>query len=278
MILDILNLNKENPAQKPFSLDAFISRAKYFAKDHPLIIDTLKFLPASNKLDRILLLNIYSNNEIPFHVKMVMTFWWGGLSHQYQAPIFYQRNNLDKILAFSGALEADLKDSIDSDQKKFKESLGLIFNSFDHGDYKISGINYSYFTKILQFYFQLPFQKKQISYLPLIADKWSMRAVFAMMLEDGYDLTNVFSKPKITLDSDIKINFKYSSGGVFNSYWYFIQYFTEKVLTLKGENNLGDLTPFRMEEILFGVGRDWKNGNNPRRIYTDYIVAIFPRI
>jgi hypothetical protein len=43
------------------------------------------------------------------------------------------------------------------------------------------------------------------------------------------------------------------------------------VLSNNSKDNFEDLTPFRLEEILFGRGRDWMNENNPRRIYSEFI-------
>lgn len=274
MIQQILLSNYDIP-QDDFSIMPYLARANDLAGDHPLITNIQNELNNVNAIDRNLLLNIYNNNKISFSTKILLTFWWGGLSHQYQAPLFYRKDNLDRIQHFSKALESDLRNSINSDEQKFKNSLGAIFNSFFSGDYKMNGISLSYFSKIFQFFFYEAYKKGQINILPIIADKWSMRAGFAMMLEDDFDYNTVFKNPKVKCERNIGINFLGSNSNAFDSYWKFVKYFTKKAHALNEANPDMDLNPFKLEEILFGKGRDWNNANNPRRIYSKFIFFNF---
>lgn len=276
MIQQILETNYGIP-QGAFSIKSYFKRANDLAGDHPLITNIKEELKSVNTTDRNFLLNIYNNNEISFSTKILLTFWWGGLSHQFQAPLFYQKDNLDRIQHFSKSLESDLRNSINSDEQKFKKSLGSIFNLLCNGDYKMNGINLSYFTKIFQFFFYEAYKDGQIKVLPIIADKWSMRAGFAMMLEDGLGYDAIYKDPKIKSVKNIEINFSGSNNKAFDSYWGFVNYFTNKAHTLNEANPSMDLNPFKLEEILFGKGRDWKNVHNPRRVYSEYIFTNFPQ-
>lgn len=276
MIQQILESNYGIP-QGAFSIKSYFKRANDLAGNHPVITKIQKELINVNVIDRNLLFNVYNNNEISFSTKILLTFWWGGLSHQYQAPLFYQKDNLDRIQNFSKVLESDLRNSINSDEQKFKNSLGAIFNLLGNGGYKMNGINLSYFTKIFQFFFYEAYKDGQIKVLPIIADKWSMRAGFAMILEDGLDYNAIFKNPKVKSMENIGINFSGSNNKAFDSYWGFVNYFTNKAHTLNEVNPSMDLNPFKLEEILFGKGRDWKNVNNPRRVYSEYIFSKFSK-
>lgn len=274
MIQQILNSNYGKP-QGAFSIITHFRKANQLAVDHPVIIKIQKELSNVSFIDRDLLLNKYNNVEISFSTKILLAFWWGGLSHQYQAPLFYKEDNLDKIQNFSEDLEIDLRHSINLDEHKFKVSLSAIFKSLYDGNYKMDGIKISYFTKIFQFFFKEAYDKGLINVLPIIADKWSMRAGFAMMLEDGFDYKTVFREPRIESAKNIEINFSGSNMNVFDSYWGFAKYFTEKAYALNEANPSMDFNPFKLEEILFGRGRDWNNVNNPRRVYSEFILSKF---
>jgi hypothetical protein len=277
MLRNILNIHSENYLQQSFKLHSFVNKAKSLGNNHIVILNTLKYLNENNidSIDRKILLSAYSINELPFYSKIILTFWWGGLSHQYQAPKFYKTDNLEKIYKFSDQLETNLFRLTKLETIEFKDSLETIFNGFylKDGSYKMEGISISYFTKIFQFFFQSSIEllKKNKNPLPIIADKWSMRSILALMISEKKDFTSIFNHPIINNKEEIVLDFKNKGINIFESYWRFITFFDRIVSELNKEENFENISSFRLEEILFGKARNMSNLNNPRRILTDII-------
>ena len=258
--------------QAGFSIRQFYNKANSFAPDHEVIEAVNRTIALLNinldQFDRYNLLTIWRNPEVPINSKLLLTFWWGGLNHAYQAPGFYAHNNLDRILNNSENLMGSLGNLLNqNNQYLFIEQLGSLYNNLknNEGTFHMNKIGTSFFTKILQFYFTANQPIGWNGITPIIADKWSMKAVFADMISTNYLYWNqVFSVPVLLPNNKSQLFFANNNNNEYNSYRLFIQYFNNRVLEMR--NNYNDLTPFRLEEIAFGWGRDLHNAQNPRNI------------
>ena len=180
------------------------------------------------------------------------------MSHKDQAPIFYNKQNLDKLQYFSEELNLELIE-INNPNNNFNGLLQNIYNShkLNNGKYKLSGINTAFFTKILQFGISNPIQ-------PLIADKWSIRAILADMIDQNYDYQSVF-RINHPPEGNLKVSFKGSTQNEFEKYFKMLEYFNLRCIQLQ-------ITPLQLEEIMFGFGDAMHIPNNPRVIAQNIIM------
>jgi hypothetical protein len=181
--------------------------------------------------------------------------WWGGISHHNQ-PKFYAKNNLNRLYDFSDELTAELN-YINHNGNEFRDNLKTFYNKFKCTNYKLGGVNTAFFTKIIQFGITNQLQ-------PIIADKWSMRAVLADMISNNYDYHQIFRISGNNFQK-LTVSFRGSHLNEFEKYFSMIEYFNNRC------NNL-TIHPLALEEIMFGRGRDMQNVNNPRFIASDIIL------
>jgi len=270
----ILDLHfKNNYQQQSFSILPFIVRADALAGDHQIIVDTIEFVKERGleEISRKTLLDLYADSNVELFKKIFITFWWGGLSHQNQAPLFYKKENLKKIELFYKDFENDLNNSLLNEANDFQNSFNKIFNEVLFGRYKMNGIGYAFFTKIFQFFYEA---KKSISnhdLIPIISDKWSMRSVFGYSILEGKPVT--FFRKINAKQGDLELKFRGYDRTYFSRYWQFVIYFNE-LSTELSERYIG-LTPFRLEEIFFGWQRDLNNPENPRNLFTNAIAEYY---
>ena len=254
--------NNPNHQQQNFSIISFVNKAIQLTGHHTSIINSVNYLNTYHPqfdIGRAELNAIWTNLEIPIYTKILITFWWGNMSHKDQAPLFYNDNNLSKILNFSEKFMVELT-QINNQQIEFETALKSLYNSlkFKDGCYKMDGINTAFFTKLLQFGITNPIQ-------PIIADKWSIRAILADMINQGYGYNSIF---RIGLtNGKISVNFRGSEKNEFEKYLEMIQYFNLRCTTLQ-------INPLELEEIMFGVGNAMHVQNNPRLIAQNIILQI----
>ena len=154
------------------------------------------------------------------------------------------------------------------DEGSFNKSFGIIYEKLSKGKYKINGINTSFFTKIFQFYFESnPIRLIDFPH-PIIADQWSLKAIYAEMISQNYDGNEIFKTSFLNGNNKLYVNFR-PDRNEFDSYLKFIQFFNCRVNDLR--KSYHNLTPFRLEEILFGWARDLNNPENPRFIAENII-------
>lgn len=270
-----LQLNYPNYQQQNFNLSPFIQRAHDLLGENQHIAEAMAII---NNYDiehfsRNNLIGIWNNKEVSFFSKIIITFWWGGLSHLFQAPQFYTNNNFMIMEDFMENLENDLNDCIHSENiYHYSTSLGNIYSSFKgtngNVNYHMNGINTSFFTKILQFYFYTNNHNHNFP-IPIIADKWTMRSVMADMIFTQFNWQNVFRQPVFAeAYNSISIKFLGNNEIEFEKYWNFISYVHNRINELLGFDNLN---AFILEEYIFGWRNDMQNIMNPRNIATNII-------
>ena len=259
-----INLHYQNYSQRGFSIIPYINRATNLSNNHRIIEVAVLELKELNfdfyNFNRLNLLKIWNDKSISFSTKILVTFWWGGLSHQFQAPKFYTVNNLMQLDKISKSLQQSLTKLMNfNDGENFKN----IYVNLKDGEFKLSGIGSPFFTKIFQFYFEC----NPIPIHPIIADQWSMKSVLAEMItQENNEWKNIF---KVSSNKNkLYVNFN-QNGNEFEKYKIFNVFFNARLSELK--NTYPELTAIRLEEILFGWARDINNPNNPRYIAENII-------
>jgi hypothetical protein len=247
--------------QQGFSISSFTKKASNLAYGHITILNSIDYLNTCYPelvIGRSDLIVIWNDAKIPLYTKILITFWWGNLSHKDQAPKFYKKQNLDKLQLFSEELNSELIE-INKPIKNFNVELQNLYNSLklNHGKYKLSGINTAFFTKILQFGISNPIQ-------PIIADKWSIRAILADMIDQNYNYQSVF-RINHPPEGNLKVSFKGSTQNEFEKYFKMLEYFNLRCTQLQ-------ITPLQLEEIMFGFGNAMHIPNNPRVIAENIII------
>lgn len=150
-ILDILKY--PNYKQKAFNIDPYKTTAIKRAGNHDIIKTTISDIENNNislkSFDRIRLVDIWKSETFSFSSKIIVTFWWGGLSHNNQAPLFYKSDNLNSLKFTSEILEqyfknintSKTKDELVAQLKEIYQALKFKNKKIDNHVIKISGIN-----------------------------------------------------------------------------------------------------------------------------------------
>jgi hypothetical protein len=276
---DIITVLPENYKQQGFNINPFINRAQNLAGNHPVIINTIHSLNVLgielHSFTRNHLMHLYEEENLPFYVKIVVTFWWGGLNHAYQAPRFYSQDNLDRIQNFSEDLNLRLKElKEEEDTENFVQLFGKFYNDFklNEGPFNMAGINTSFFTKIFQFFFCVNPPASNSQFTPIIADKWSKIAVLCDMIDQGFNWQEVFNIPGKIQNGP---GFVGNNAQEYESYWSFVVHFNDRVHQL-GQQEIF-ISACQLEGLLFGWGRDNQNPQNPRFHYQQCLIAHFGR-
>lgn len=280
-ILDILKYPEYK--QNGFNLEPYKTTAIKRARNHNIIKKTISDIEKNNislkSFDRITLVDIWKSETFLFSSKIIITFWWGGLSHNNQAPLFYRDDNLNGLKLTSEILEqyfknintSKTKDEFVAQLRKIYQALKFKNKKIENHVIKINGINTSFFTKLFQFYFYTNPSKIGKNFLPIIADKWSKIAVLTDMMNNGYDYSSVFyiRNNKNELD----VSFKHANTDKeYDVYMLFLDYYNQRVENMKMIDRYCNLDAFTLEEYIFGEGRKMYDTNNPRRIFIDSII------
>lgn len=239
--------------QGNFNANPFVNRALGLTNNHWLIEQTRDYegIDILTHFDRYQLLQIWMNNDCSFTTKVLLTMWWGGLSHQFQAPRFYA--NMEELQEKLQDLEAAL---LVADPA----NLTNLFNSLSNGDLHLNGIKTSFFTKIFQFYFHSRnLTNNQNLIVPIICDKWSSRALWYEMRDTG----NIEMRNEIFTNNDPEnLRLRIRNGSKAESYVQFIMFFNERLLSL--QHDYPGLTAFDLEAYIFGWRGNADNDINPR--------------
>jgi hypothetical protein len=162
---------------------------------------------------------------------------------------------------FYGALSCDqelILNAISSAKKYFiNDDLATPFKDMRiNGKYKISGIDYSYFTKI---FFFLGQSDDQIKVKPLIFDKWTKNAFFALLSQSDPDcIPNYFISLKKNQNNDKpgEVVVKYRK--LSETYDFYVRCMNHWAVEL-------GVTPDMLEQFVFGKDlRVDKSASNPR--------------
>ena len=262
MFEQILN-NAIHQNQQQFNIVPFVNKAIELGNNHITITSTIAYLRehyGNLNIGRPELYAIWGDASEPLYVKILTTFWWGGLSHQNQAPLFYNIENLDKLHGMCENMQADLT-NINNPNGNFQEGINDLYNrlKLPNGEYKLRGINTAFFSKILQFAISNQIQ-------PIIADKWSTRAILADMINQNHVFNQIFILGGNSANN-LTIKFRGSAKNEFQKYYSMLEYFNNRCNQL-------EINPLVMEEIMFGYGGAgaMQDINNPRVIATNIIL------
>lgn len=247
------NLHYPEYSQNVFNVNPFVNRALGLTNNHWLIEQTRDYvgLHELTQFDRYQLMQIWMNNDCTFASKVLLTMWWGGLSHQFQAPLLYA--NMEEVQEKLQDLEAAL---LVADPA----NLTNLFNSLSNGDLHLNGIKTSFFTKIFQFYFHSRnLINNQNLIVPIICDKWSSRALWYEMRDIGnIEMRNeIFANNK---PENLRLRTQHGSNA--ESYNQFYTFFNERLLAL--QQDYPGLTAFDLEAYIFGWRGNADNDINPR--------------
>lgn len=124
-------------------------------------------------------------SDCSFSTKYIATLWWGHVFRQIFNDV-YSPTNLDKVSRISTRLNNALTDAaLTQDYEEFCEKLSAIIASMQGGPFRIPYVGPAFFTKIIQFFFSTHQVQSKKDYLPIIADRWLMRALFCEMTDCG---------------------------------------------------------------------------------------------
>jgi hypothetical protein len=230
----------KTPKQGSFKIRGQVDAARSLVKN-PVIEEAVEVVSKLDDfIDRCKLLELWSQ-EISIGAKIVVTNWWGGISH-FNRPRFYTDDNFEILTA----LPNDVFNELSGERAKI-----LISRFFPSGDLHLKGIGISFFTK----YFQFSTHSSNTTPF-IIADKWTLIAVMAD------SITKKQGTPRLVVNAQTQtVHFKELNAA---SYLEFNAYFVNRA------NELG-ISPFLLEEKVFGwQGRKDQN-NNPRKLGKDII-------
>lgn len=208
-----------------------------------------------DRLNKIGLLDIWSDTVYSFAAKCLVTLWWGYPDHRVSAKVYSQKN-LEKLSA--GNIENAFNTLRDEkDFSTFKTGLENLYRDFSRGgEFYLNGIGVSFFTKFFHFYFASHSPKSNPTYLPVIADDIMRSAVFAEMIDSGEDVNTVF----------------YSRDASLRSYTGFTDKFNDYSKKL-------NISPFILEDVIFnkskGIGRVYVSSYNLRACLPLWIAGRF---
>lgn len=240
------NLDYPNYNQGGFNLMPFVNRARNLTHNSLIIEQAVDYLGAGalQNFDRYQLLQIWQNTNCPFVFKLLLTFWWGGISHAYNAPNFYADNQMNELEVKAANLEQALVNVVD-------DNLADVHRRLTKGDLHFNGINTSFITKIYQFYFHSKNNiQKQNNIVPIICDKWTKRAVYWELTDLGQlELRQTIFANEIL--NNLKLNG--FQGDDFPSYYLFFRFVNDRKTVLK--EIYPQLNIFDLETYIFG----WSN-------------------
>lgn len=173
--------------------------------------------------------------------KYLATLWWGHVFPQIFNEV-YSSSNLNRLVRISPKLGKALDDaSHEKNFTVFREKLSSIVESMQLGTFRLPYVGVAFFTKVIQFFFAShPIQSKE-EFLPIIADRWLLRAIYCEMTDCGdTDKRDDF----LVIDHKIVFLKKDSRGCVADSYFKYIQYFNQRCADL-------GVHPWDMEALLF---------------------------
>ncbi len=230
---NVLGLNLPNQGAFNIGGQALAATAFY---QHPIIDEAVEISQQMNGLiDRIGLLEVWNNHANSMGAKIVLTNWWGGISH-FNRPRFYTGRNFELL----SGLHIDLFSGLNDDPKS------LVTRFLQNGDLQLDGVGISFFTK----YFQFASQSRNLQPF-IIADKWTLLAVKAdhISRELDVDWLNVDIGNRIVRFSELNAA----------TYLLFNDYFVSRALEL-------GVSPFYLEERVFGWRGKGNHAKNPRHM------------
>ena len=181
------------------------------------------------------------SSRCSFCTKYLATLWWGHVFRRIFNEV-YSPSNLNKMKRISARLNSALLDAAQTkNHKEFCEKISGIIESMQGGAFRIPYVGPAFFTKVIQFFFAAHPIQSEKEYLPIIADRWLMRALYCEMTDcDNIDVRDdVFAQDRrnVFLRKDGK-------GSIAESYVKYVEYFNQRCKTIGAH-------PWDMEGLLF---------------------------
>lgn len=191
MFEEILNSHQGKFVPEAYSIEAELRAAKEYTDMHPAICDAeaeLNGVPGFSwtRFSRNNLRDVWRSDRCSFSTKYIATLWWGNVYFRNKARVF-SPENMTRLQAVSPRLEQALTEaSAAADFPEFQNRLTAIFeNMLKGGEFYVTRVSSAFFTKVLQFFFAANPVAANPGFLPIIADKWLMRAVYCEMTDLG---------------------------------------------------------------------------------------------
>lgn len=212
------------------------------------VMEELRERFPSKKIARSDITVLFENNDI--YLGFIASMVWGGISST-RPKVKGDKTTTDFYKALSHPQNL-IEDSVNTSTMQIaKGDIETPFNNFmPKGDYKIQGIAYSFFTKIFFFIGQA---NPKIAEKPLIFDKWTKNAFYALLTDTYPD-----EIPQYFLTKNNKDAVNVRSGKKLTAAY--VRY-VELMNAWSKEMNIA---PDKLEQFVFGYNRKDKNPNNPR--------------
>lgn len=242
----------------PVNISTEIQRAQGGIGQTSVYRDSLttvyRYASENGKLKKSELRAIWSDEQILFASKCLVTLWWGHPSHLV-SHMLYSVENLE-ILS-RPEVEASFHELVSlTDFQQFLSGLKDLYKKFESGGaYHLAGVNTAFFSKLFHFYFATHPIASNPDFLPVIADSVMIKAMYAEMvdrqMQDRRELFNV------ALNRPTPIALRTNRGSSADSYLKFISHFNAFAKDLSANNEeMAGLTPFILEDILFKSSKD----------------------
>ena len=189
---------------------------------------------------------------------------WGGISvpnGHFRSALTYEKKIIENIIK-------SINDAFATNSEK---EIKKIYVSLYRGENHIMGIGPSYFTKLFFFIGQA---NDEIMLKPLIFDKWTQNAFFALLSQiKEYDLLSQFFNQKVNLKHSRRLNrnictisLRGNKNNQFEAYWKFINLLNEWAKIL-------NVPVSKIEEFVFGIAlNQCPSLTNPRVELSDIII------
>ena len=189
---------------------------------------------------------------------------WGGISVRnghFRSALTYEKQIVENIIK-------SINDAFATNSEK---EIKKIYESLYGGENHIMGIGPSYFTKLFFFIGQA---NDEIILKPLIFDRWTQNAFFALLSQTGdCGLLSQFFNPNFQIRHSNMLNhnicnvlLRGNKNNQFEAYWNFINLLNEWAKIL-------DVPVSKIEEFVFGIALNkYPSLTNPRVELSDIII------
>ena len=246
MFKELLSAKGTAIEPESFSIEEERWKSKHQATDnHPVVVKAELEIGQVEGLDwchfdRNNLKDVWSS-DCSLPSKYIATLWWGHVFPQIFNEV-YSSSNLNRLVKISPKLGKALDDASQTKSyTEFCDKLSTIIESMQQGNFRLPYVGVAFFTKVIQFYFAAhPVQSKE-DFLPIIADRWLLRALYCEMTDCG-DIEK--RDELLVIDHKIVFLKKDRKGCIADSYIKYIQYFNQRCEAL-------EVNPWDMEALLF---------------------------
>lgn len=189
-------------------------------------------------------ISVWNSKEVSNATKFLLTFLWGGIRPSNLSALLKDKSFSQKMTN----IVKDMEDILLLGECEFYNKVADLYDKTidtNNNNYHIDGVNTSFITKIFQFYFLSRRDSLKSGIIPVIADKWLLRAICADIISNG-----ILNECKfiIAKNKDVKLC-KHDRKSMGTSYAEFLQYINRRCDELSEQ--YPGLTPEILESILF---------------------------